>query len=76
MLHALIVRSTLALVLLLTQASLIQTAQAADALARPTKQLAPDVPYPPGAIIVRVGRGLAHELGSVLVVTLLIATQP
>ena len=44
MLHAFIVRSTLALVLLFAQGSLIQTAQAADEAPWPTKQIALIVP--------------------------------
>ena len=75
MLHALIVRSTLALVLLLTQASLIQTAQAADALAWPTKQVALVVPYPPGAITDTVGRRLGNQLGLALGVTVVIENK-
>ena len=66
MLHALIVRSTLALVLLLTQTSLLQTAQAAAEPAWPTKQIALVVPYPPGAITDTVGRRLGHQLSIAL----------
>jgi tripartite-type tricarboxylate transporter receptor subunit TctC len=75
MLHALIVRSTLALVLLLTQASLIQTAQAADEPAWPTKQVALVVPYPPGAITDTVGRRLGNQLGLALGVPVVIENK-
>ena len=75
MLHAFIVRSTLALVLLLTQASLIQTAQAADEAAWPTKQVALVVPYPPGAITDTVGRRLGNQLGLALGVPVVIENK-
>jgi len=75
MLHAFIVRSTLALVLLLTQASLIQTAQAADEAAWPTKQVALVVPYPPGAITDTVGRRLGNQLGMALGVPVVIENK-
>jgi tripartite-type tricarboxylate transporter receptor subunit TctC len=75
MLHALIVRSTLALVLLLTQATLIQAAQAADESAWPTKQVALVVPYPPGAITDTVGRRLGNQLGLALGVPVVIENK-
>ena len=75
MLHALIVRSTFALVLLLTQASLIQTVQAADEPAWPTKQVALVVPYPPGAITDTVGRRLGNQLGLALGVPVVIENK-
>ena len=73
--HAFIVRITLALVLLLTQGSLIQTALAADPAAWPTKQVALVVPYPPGAITDTVGRRLGNQLGIALGIPVVIENK-
>ncbi len=73
--HAFIVRITLALVLLLTQGSLIQTALAADQAAWPTKQVALVVPYPPGAITDTVGRRLGNQLGIALGIPVVIENK-
>ena len=75
MLHAFIVRSTLALVQLFAQGSLIQTAQAADEPAWPTKQISLVVPYPPGAITDTVGRRLGNQLGLALGVTVVVENK-
>jgi hypothetical protein len=75
MLHAFIVRSTLALVLLFAQGSLIQTAQAVDEAPWPTKQIALIVPYPPGAITDTVGRRLGNQLGIALGVPVVIENK-
>lgn len=75
MLHALIMRSTLALVLLVAQASLMHTVQAAGDSAWPTKQIALVVPYPPGAITDTVGRRLGHQLGIALGIPVVIENK-
>jgi hypothetical protein len=75
MLQVVIARITLALVLLLAQSSLTQTAYAADEPAWPTKQIALVVPYPPGAITDTVGRRLGNQLGLALGVPVVIENK-
>lgn len=75
MLQAFNARITLACVLLLAQSSLIQTAEAADEPAWPTKQITLVVPYPPGAITDTVGRRLGNQLGIALGVPVVIENK-